>query len=276
VSHPIVAALRSAAAEQRIAACDAAPDDPSAVLLVEPLVAALADRDTRVVRAATRALERIGRAHASVLVALRPALRSDDPRHRLEAAWTWARVEPPPIALLPAIVASLVHVEGDARWRAARLLVELARMHGEAAPVVRSLAAADQPARVRGIALAALRELEPESDAMRGAHLAASRDPDPGLARLALLGLAGLRAPTREVWQRFAEVSASHADPACRRIAETALERRSQGGRRQSADAQRAESFAQRAEGERRPTGGPSEGSEPERERPASAKARQD
>jgi hypothetical protein len=162
-----------------------------------------------------------------VLVALRPALRSDDPRQRLEAAWTWARLEPPPIVLLPAVVRSLAALDGDARWRAARLLVELARLHGEVAPVVRSLALPDQPARVRSIGLAALRELEPGADATRAAHLAASRDPDRGLARMALLGLAGL-APTREVWQRFAEVAASHADPACRQIAATALERRSE------------------------------------------------
>jgi hypothetical protein len=88
--------------------------------------------------------------------------------------------------------------------------------------VLRNLVAADQPARVRGVGLAALRELEPESDATRGAHLAASCDPDPALARLALLGLAGLP-PTSEVWQRFAEVAASHADPACRQIAARAL-----------------------------------------------------
>jgi hypothetical protein len=181
-----------------------------------------------VVRAATRALERIGREHESVLVALRPALRSEDPRHRLEAAWTWARLEPPPIKLLPAIVSALGDLEGDARWRAARLIVELGRMHGEVAPVVRNLVAADQPARVRGIGLAALRELEPESEQTRSAHLAASRDPDVGLVRLALLGLAGLAAPTSETWQRFADVAASHADPACRQIAARALERRSE------------------------------------------------
>jgi HEAT repeat protein len=213
VTHPIVAALRSAAAEERLAGCEAAAGDPSAVLLVDPLVAALGDRDARVVRAATRALEQIGREHESVLVALQPALRSEDPRHRLEAAWTWARLEPPPIKLLPAIVSALGDLEGDARWRAARLLVELGRMHGEVAPVVRDLAAADRPARVRGIGLAALRELEPDSELTRSAHLAASRDADAGLARLALLGLAGLAAPTSEVRQRFAEVAASHADP---------------------------------------------------------------
>jgi hypothetical protein len=228
VTHPIVVALRSAAADERLVACAAAADDPSAVLLVDPLVVALGDRDARVVRAATRALERIGREHESVLVALRSALRSEDPRHRLEAAWTWARLEPPPIKLLPAIVSALGDLEGDARWRAARLLVELGRMHGEVAPVVRNLVAAGEPARVRGIGLAALRELEPESELTRSAHLAASRDPDAGLARLALLGLAGLAAPSGEVWQRFADVAASHADPACRQIATRALERRSE------------------------------------------------
>jgi HEAT repeats len=225
VTHPVVALLRSAAAEDRIAACASAADDPSAVLLVDPLVDALGDRDARVVRAATRALERIGRDHQTVLTALRPALRSEDPRHRLEAAWTWARLEPPPIKLLPAIVSTLPALDGDARWRAARLLVELARMHGEVAPVVRNLVAATEPARVRAIGLAALRELEPGSETTRGAHLAASRDADADLARRALLGLAGLADPTDEIRQRFAEVAAAHADPACRAIAARALER---------------------------------------------------
>ena len=215
MTHPLVAALRSAAAADRRAACDAAAGDPSAVLLVDALVSALGDRDATVVRAATRALERIGRDHESVLVALRPALRSEDARQRLEAAWTWARIEPPPIKLLPAIVSSLGELD------------EQARMHGEVTPVIQNLVRDDQPARVRGTALAALRELEPSSPLTIAAHLAASRDADAGLARLALLGLAGVRVPSGEVWQRFAEVAASHADAACRRIAETALARRS-------------------------------------------------
>jgi HEAT repeat protein len=227
VTHPLVAALRSAAAAERHAACDAAASDPSAVLLVDALVDALGDRDPGVVRAATRALAQIGREHAGVLVALRPALRAQDARQRIEAAWTWARLEPPPIKLLPAIVSALDELEGDARWRAARLLVELARMHGEVAPVIHNLVGDDQPARVRGTALAALRELEPDAPGTIAAHLAASRDADVGLARLALLGLAGVRAPAPEVSERFAEVAASHRDAECRRIAETALARRS-------------------------------------------------
>jgi hypothetical protein len=124
---------------------------------------------------------------------------------------------------------------------------------------VRSLAAPDQPARVRGIALAALRELEPESDVTLRAHLAASRDPDPGLARLALLGLAGLEAAGDEIRQRFAEVRASHTDPACRRIAETALER-PQGGRRQSGRRALQVSRSEPQASEGHPMAEPSEG----------------
>ena len=223
-THPVVAARRSAVAAERRAACEAAPADPSAVVLVDPLVAALGDRDTTVVRAATRALERIGRDHESVLFALRSALRSEDPKHRLEAAWTWARLEPPPIKLLPAIVSALPVIDGDARWRAARLLVELARMHGEVAPIVVNLVAPDQPPRVRQIGLAALRELDPAADSTRDAHLAASRDADVGLARLALLGLAGLP-PSHAARERFAEVAAAHPDASCRQIAARAVER---------------------------------------------------
>jgi hypothetical protein len=223
VTHPVAAALASGEAPARRAACEAAANDPSAVLLVDALVGALGDRDPTVVRAAVRALERIGREHDAVLTSLSAALRSEDPHHRLEAAWTWARLEPPPVKLLPAIVSTLEHAGGDARWRAARLLVELGRIHGEVVPVVYGLAASDRPPRVRRIALTALRELAPGSPETLRAHLEASRDPDAGLQRLALTGLAGLRSATSEVWSRLSEVLAKHGDPACRRVAATAV-----------------------------------------------------
>ena len=223
MTHPLLAALRSGAVEERRAACDAAPGDPSAVLLVDALVAALGDRDPLVVRAAVRALERIGRDHDGVTTALQAALRSEDPRQRLEAAWTWARLEPPPVRLLPAVVSVLERVDGDARWRAARLLVELGRIHGEVAPVVLGLAGPERAPRVRRIALTALRELAPGAPETLRAHLDASRDPDLGLQRLALTGLAGLRAPTALLWERLTSVLEGHADPVCRRIAATAV-----------------------------------------------------
>jgi HEAT repeat protein len=222
VTHPVVAALRGGDVEARRDACDAAPGDPEAVRVVEALVGALADDSPAVVHAAVRARERIGRQHAAVVPALDSALRHDDARVRLEAAWTWARLEPPPVKLLPVVIGGLEHAVGDARWRAARLLVELGRLHGEVVPVVESLAGPGHPPRVRRIALGALRELAPGSDATLRAHLEASRDTDVGLERLALTGLAGL-GPAPETWKRLAEVIAEHPDGGCRRVAVTAV-----------------------------------------------------
>lgn len=223
MSHPVLAGLRSRNAADRLTACEAAADDPSAVLLVEGLVGALDDADRRVVQAATRALERIGRDHDAVFTALRSALRSESARHRLEAAWTWARLEPPPIKLLPAVVGALEEAEGEARWRGARLLVEMARLHGEALPVLRSLAEPGADPRVRRVMLAALREAAPGDPHTVSAHLAASRDPDAGLRRLALTGLAGLGPADVAVWKRLAEVLGEADDPVERRVAIAAV-----------------------------------------------------
>lgn len=222
MTHPVLARLRGGDPAGRRAACEAAADDPSAVLLVDALVEALGDREPRVAQAAGRALERIGREHDAVRTALGAALRDDDPRRRFEAAWTWARLEPPPIKLLPPVISALAALEGDARWRAVRLVVELGRLHGEVLPLVTSLARDDAAPRVRRLALSALRELAPDAPETVRAHLDASRAPDRGLQRLALTGLAGLARPGPEVWERLAEALEASPDPACRRVAATA------------------------------------------------------
>ena len=227
MSHPLLAALRDGSAATRREACAAAAEDPSAVLLVDALCQALADADAAVARAAGTALQRIAREHGdaqpSVLSGLRDALRGETARQRLEAAWTWARIEPPPIALLPAVAGALDDAEGDARWRAARLLVELGRLHGEVTPVVFGLAGSEHPPRVRRIALTAMRELAPGDAAVLRAHLAASGDTDAGLRRIALAGLAGLGARTPEVWAALGRALEDEGDPAARRVAARAV-----------------------------------------------------
>ena len=87
----------SATPEQRRAACVAAADDPSAVLLVDR-----AGGRARRSRCGARSARRNARARAdrprapgSARRAARGAAR-DDPRRRIEAALTWARLEPPP------------------------------------------------------------------------------------------------------------------------------------------------------------------------------------
>ena len=227
MSHPVLDALRSESAGARRGACERAAEDPSAVLLVDALCEALGDADPGVARAAGTALQRIAREHRdaqpSVLTALRAALRGESPRQRLEAAWTWARVEPPPIALLPAVAGALESADGDARWRAARLLVELGRLHGESVAVVYGLAGPEHPARVRRIALTALRELAPGEMPVLLAHLAACRDDDAGLRRLALAGLAGLGERSEAVWSALSDALEADGDPGARRVAARAV-----------------------------------------------------
>lgn len=223
MSHPVLAKLRAAGAGERRAACAAAAEDPSAVLLIDALVETLADPNSRVVRAAVDALEQIGRQHDEVLVALRPALLSDDPGQRFEAAWTWARLEPPPIKLLPALTATLASIEGNARWRAARLLVELGRLHGEVLPVVAGLASPEHTPHVRRIALAVLRELDPQGEASQIAHRVACRSGDPGLERFGITGLAGIGAANPEVWDVLRSALTQAGDPVTRRTAARAI-----------------------------------------------------
>ncbi|MEM7411926.1 MAG: hypothetical protein AAF430_16980 [Myxococcota bacterium] len=227
MSHPVLAGLASEDAAARAAACDAARQDPAAILFVDALVATLSDPDRRVCRAASAALVEIGRDDDQVLSRLRTVIHDSAPAARLEAAWVWARLEPPPIQLLPPIVTALDTARGDRRWRAARLLVELGRLHAEVLPVVESLLGPEHPPRVRRIALTALRALAPAAPATLERTLEASRDPDAGLRRLALATLPALAGPAEapeSLWLRCLEGAEHEADATTRRAASRALD----------------------------------------------------
>ena len=106
------------------------------------------------------------------------------PRRRIQAAFTLARLEPPEPRSLPALVAALDSEEGDVRWTATRILVEMGRGHGEVLPVLMSLARDGSP-RARRMALAGLRELAPGEPEIARTLLAATRDADLGVRRAA-------------------------------------------------------------------------------------------
>jgi HEAT repeat protein len=205
MSHPLLARLRDPDPAARAAACRAIAGDPAAALLAEALVDALSDGDAAVARAATGALVELARASDGILPLLRGALRSGPPRARLHAALALARLEPPGPALLPALVEGLAAPEGDLRWRAARVLVDMGRLHGEVLAVL--LALVRQPddrgpagrAPVRRMATFALRELAPDRPESARVLLEAARDPDPQVRRAAVTALAGLVAPPPEV-----------------------------------------------------------------------------
>ena len=161
--------------------------------------------------------------HAAVGEALREALRAQDPRRRIQAAFTLARLEPPEPRSLPALVAALDSEDGDVRWTATRILVEMGRLHGEVLRVLLNLASDGSP-RVRRMALCGLRELAPGEPEVARTLLAASRDADLGVRRAALTALAALEEPPPAVRERLVETAASDPDAASRRLAEVALD----------------------------------------------------
>ncbi len=223
MSHPVLERLRDADPEQRRRACEAALEDPSAVLLVDALGKCLGDPAKQVSRAASRALTRLGQQHDAVRPVLRGALRSGPVSGRWMAAFTLARLAPPEPALLPALVEALASEDGDVRWSAARLLVESGRLHGEVLPLLLQLACRDERAPVRRMAGHCLRELAPDHPAVARALLESSQDADPVVRRAAYTAMTSLLAPPAEVIDRLAEAVAHESNPAGRRTAAIVL-----------------------------------------------------
>lgn len=234
MTHPVVARLRDPDPAVRREACRAAADDPSAVLLIDDLGVALADSNSSVWRAASDALAKLAPDHREVAELLRRGLRGDDPRLRFGAALTKARLAPPEPGLLPALVEALASNDPDVRWTAARILVDLGRLHQEALPVAVALARTDPSPEVRRMALFCLRELAPDDPVTVDTLLESSRDADLLVRRAALTSMAGLQAPPPKIAERLAQAVEAEPDAATRRLAAAAL---AVGGGRKSGPA---------------------------------------
>jgi len=207
VSHALLAPLRSTDAALRAAACRAIASDPAGALLAEALAVALGDPDKRVARAASEALVGLARAGSgeAIVPLLRAALHGDVKPACIQAALTLARLVPPEPSLLPALTLALASHEGDLRWSAARVLVEMGRLHGEIVRVLVGLLGGGEAPAVRRMATFCLRELAPDQPAAAQALLEASRDADTQLRRAALTAMAGLLDPPAAVIARLAE-----------------------------------------------------------------------
>jgi HEAT repeat protein len=223
VSHPILGRLASPDAETRRAACAAAAEDPAATLLAPALGRALGDPSKAVARAASDALAAIARRAGGVDDVLRAALHGDCPVARWGAAYTLARLEPPGPRLLPALVEALASPDGDVRWAASRILVDVGRLHGEVLPLLVGLVRSGERPVVRRMAAYALRTLAPDRPEAARVLLEASADADLPLRRAALTALASLEAPPPEIGGRLLEVLERDDDAASRRLAALAL-----------------------------------------------------
>jgi HEAT repeat protein len=227
LSHPLLAGLRDPDPAARAQACRSVPDDPSAVLLLEGLAAALGDPDRSVARAASDSLVSLSKdrddARPEIQDVLRRLLHGEDRRARFGAAYTRSRLGPPEPALLPALIEGFSSTDPDVRWSAARILVDLGRVHSEALGVALGLARSDPDPTVQRMAVFCLRELAPQEPAVAAALLDISCAKDLELRRAALASMAALRDPGAGVLARLEEALEHDPDPAARRLAAIAL-----------------------------------------------------
>ncbi len=222
MSHPIVERLRSSDPGERARACQEAVADPAAVIFLDALVAALGDPVRAVTRAASDALARLGRDH-DVVPTLRAALHGGPTAHRAAAALTLARLEPPDLRLLPALVGGLGLADGKQRWASLKLLVETGRLRGEVLTLLVGVSRSDESAVVRRMARHGLRELGRDDRAAALALVEGTRDPDLAARRAAYAALASQLDAPPEVVARLTEALAHEPDGPCRRIATVAL-----------------------------------------------------
>jgi len=226
VNQPIPALLErlaSADPDERRRACLAAVESPSAIFLADALGAALGDPEKAVARAASDALVEIATRIGGVESAIREALHSDVPSRRWSAALTAARIEPPGPRLLPSLVEALGSADGDVRWAAARLIVEIGRLHGEVLPLLLAMLQSAEQAVQRRMATFALRELAPDRIEAAEALLAATRDTDLQVRRAAFTAMASLTALPPGVATRLLEAIREDDDAASRRLAALSL-----------------------------------------------------
>jgi HEAT repeat protein len=142
----------------------------------------------------------------------------------VHAALALARLEPPEPGLLPALVDGLGERDGDVRWSAARVLVDMGRLHPELLGVLIGLVRGADDAGARRMAAFALRELAPDHPETARALLEATGDDDRNVRRAAVTALAGLLDPPPEVAARLATLR-DDPDPALARLASRALAR---------------------------------------------------
>jgi hypothetical protein len=151
--------------------------------------------------------------HAPEMLAdVRAMLRQDDLVQRFAAAHILFRAQGPHLRLLPALLASLALRDGDRRFAAAHMLVQLGAMEPAVEVALRHDARhASEPAR-RRMAVFALRELAPHARETEAICLVALADPDLSVQRAALASLAKLADPSGAALERALGILDAHPD----------------------------------------------------------------
>jgi hypothetical protein len=161
----ITHALSSGEAARQLLALDALLECDRRGPLAEPLLDLALDmlghERKAVQRTAAEVLALWSRATPEIATRLRGLLGRGALRHRFGAAFALAKLGPDP-AMLPVLLETLGEADGDMRWAAAALVVELARREPERRDALVELAAHGTPGQ-RKMAIYCLRDLRGES-----------------------------------------------------------------------------------------------------------------
>jgi HEAT repeat protein len=221
----LVESLSSGEAARELLALDALLECDRRGPLPEALLAlvldALGHERKAVQRQAAQVLSLWSRTTPDVASQLRGLLRAGTLRHRFGAAFALAKLGPDP-ATLPVLLETLGEADGDMRWAAAGLVVELARGRPELRGALASLAASGTPGQ-RKMAVYCLRDLggdAPELEEILAANL---EHDDAGVRLAALAGLGRLFAGRESALRTVLRVAHGDADDGVRRAAVSQL-----------------------------------------------------
>ncbi|MGH7804013.1 MAG: HEAT repeat domain-containing protein, partial [Candidatus Binatia bacterium] len=217
--------LSSGEAARQLLALDALLECDRRGPLPEPLLAlvldALGHERKAVQRNAAQVLALWSRTTPEVSEHLRALLGRGPLRHRFGAAFALAKLGPDP-ATLPVLLETLGEADGDMRWAAAALVVELARRNPELRDALVKLAARGTAAQ-RKMAFYCLRDLggaSAELEEILGENLAQA---DPGVRLAALAALGRLFAEKDSALRAVLRVARADADDGVRRAAVSQL-----------------------------------------------------
>ena len=193
-NNGLLAALHSTVIEERVAALASIIENPGPRLPAETVAAiegCLGADSKTVRRCAAEALAALARRDPAIVAAIRRSLKSANHRIRFGAAYALGAVGDDALTLdmAAALCEALASSDGDLRWAAAELMVQLGRAHpNEIREELLALVSSAGPA-ARKMALYCLRDLGVRGPGVLKAAAAAVRDLDAHvrLAALALL-----------------------------------------------------------------------------------------
>src|SRR5437870_453881 len=157
----LVARLRSASADDRVAAIAELGRGDTGAAELEALAQCLGHDRKLVQRRAAEAFAALDRRGTPVRAVLAAALRSTAARQRWGAAYALSLLGAPPRETLPVLLETLGEDDGDMRWAAARIVVRM-RDEPELVGMLAELAVRGRGSQ-RKMALYCLRDLEASS-----------------------------------------------------------------------------------------------------------------